>query len=210
MNEGVQQGIKFSSPARRCPYCHDSVGHSETKCVCNSCLAVSHEGCWDEARCCPSCSGTDRLVQEKGAEKSSALPLERRRRGSIKDEEYELAPQVKAIAKDADLSSCLQQVRDSARYQEVLTIEGQNALRDKAYEQISGMSDPSTFFSGDRLMTFAMAVLFALFLILALGGLSTIVVGPALFGFIYYLANMDNKLIGPAKRCRIGGVPSYS
>src|SRR5438105_3529190 len=47
----------------RCPYCHAGLEPSQAATVCASCLAPHHEGCWNEAGRCSTCSAGDALIR---------------------------------------------------------------------------------------------------------------------------------------------------
>jgi hypothetical protein len=133
MSEGVKASIKFAVPVRRCPYCHDDIASTDKKCVCNACLAVSHVDCWDEAKCCASCSQSSRLVEEGTTTPNSRLGRREQRAVSpSKGEGYELAPEVQTHKRDHLLSLQLNATRNHDRYRQLLTLEGQQEMRARA------------------------------------------------------------------------------
>ena len=54
--------LAIQSNARRCSYCHVQVEAEAGKVVCQDCLAVVHEDCWNEGGACPTCAGGRRLA----------------------------------------------------------------------------------------------------------------------------------------------------
>lgn len=66
--------LAIQSNARRCSYCHVQVEAEAGKVVCQDCLAVVHEDCWNEGGACPTCAGGRRLVAEEPGRVSATLP----------------------------------------------------------------------------------------------------------------------------------------
>lgn len=194
MSDAVQESIKFSSPARRCPYCHDTVQSSDTKCVCNACLAVSHVSCWDESQCCPSCAAPERLIQEGQSDRPSLSPgYETRRRNTQKGEEgYELAPEVQSKGKTIELSRRYSDARQCARYQHLLVFEGQEELRARTFELFSVNA---WSFSERNGLILTAGILMTMLLIPATMGLSLLLIFPMVIAFAIsaYFASQELK-----------------
>lgn len=192
MSDAVQENIKFSSPARRCPYCHDNVQSNDDKCVCNSCLAVSHVSCWDEASCCPSCSGTERLIQEGQGERPRLGPgYENRPRQSNGEDGYELAPEVSNKGKKVELTRRYALVRQSQRYQHLLQLEGQDELRDRTFKLFS--VNPWSFSERNGLILTA-GIIMTFLLVPATLGLSLLLIFPMVVAFAIVAYMNSQKL----------------
>jgi hypothetical protein len=192
MSHRVQQNIKFTSPTRRCPYCHDRIKHSDRKCVCNSCLAASHVSCWDEDQCCASCAGTERLIQENGQSHSAlavgaeAQPLASR----SADAPLALARDHSAttnIAPDCDYT----RARLSDRFRSLISAEGQSELRQKAAQR--QLKDPWDITENTTLML-SVILLAAMLLMPFLGRFRILSIAPVIFAFIAWSTNKNRAI----------------
>lgn len=63
--EKSQLQAKVQGP--RCPFCHEDISPGEeAKTLCNDCMAVHHEACWEEHGGCSSCSfGSSREAPQR-------------------------------------------------------------------------------------------------------------------------------------------------
>lgn len=73
--EQLQPQVQVNRP--RCPYCHDDVGPEEEKVGCPSCMAWSHQACWEEAGRCGACNAVSSAVGTPPAPECLAEGCER-------------------------------------------------------------------------------------------------------------------------------------